>query len=51
MEKIILTKNYDLITFIFENDFNIYESTFHLNNLQSLLSSKYSIDEIINYLF
>ncbi len=46
----IINKKLDLITFIFENEFNIYKSTFYLNYLQSLLSSNYSIDEMINYL-
>ena len=46
----IFNKKLDLITFLFENEFNIYKSTFYLNYLQSLLSSKYSIDEMINYL-
>ena len=49
--KINLIKDLDLIIIKIENDFTIYESTFYLNDLQSLLSSKYSIDEMIKYLF
>ena len=48
--KINLIKNFDSIIFKIINGFNIYESTFYLRNLQFLLSSKCSIDEIINNL-